>query len=52
MLFLANYSKKYDIVSLPLFFHKNSMIQPGLATVQSSISTTDKKYQMDLRWSC
>ena len=28
------------------------MIWSGLATVQSSTSTTYKKYQLDLKWSC
>ena len=48
MLFPVNYSKKYvqkvkNIVSLLLLSHKNGMIEPAFATVQSSTCTTYKK---------
>ena len=45
-------TKTKNIVFLPLFFHRNDMILPGFATVQSLTSTAYKKYQLDLRWSC
>ena len=50
----VNYYKKYvqkvKIQSLSLFVHKNGVIQPGLANVQSSTCTTYKKCQLCLRW--
>ena len=45
-------TKVKNIVSLSLVFHKNDVVEPGLATVQSSTCTTYKKHQLDLTWSC